>query len=149
MKRTLPKVMDKTDVAKLLAEPNTSCPTGLRNRAILDAMYRAGLRVSEVCSLAPRDIRWQAGEIVVREGKGAKDRVVPFGRELANWLDLWNDRRPKAANGGGFFFCTLRGGKLSPRYLQAMVKREAEAAGLEPETVTPHVLRHTYATELL
>jgi site-specific recombinase XerD len=149
MKRTLPKIMEKADVAKLLAEPNTTCPTGLRNRAIMEVMYRAGLRVSEVCALAPRDIRWAGRELVVRQGKGAKDRVVPFGRELENWLRLWDDKRPKTANGAGPFFCTLQGGKLTPRYLQAMVKREAVAAGLDAAGVTPHVLRHTYATQLL
>jgi len=149
VKRTLPKIMDRADVEKLLAEPNTSCPTGLRNRAIMETMYRAGLRVSEVCNLAPRDIRWQARELVVREGKGGKDRVVPFGKALGQWLSLWNDERPKVGNGTGHFFCTLQGGRLSPRYLQAMIKRESEAAGLDPEGVTPHVLRHCYATELL
>jgi len=149
MARHLPKIMEKHEVAELLAQPNTGCPTGLRNRAILEVMYRAGLRVSEVCNLRPRDIRWQAQELTVVAGKGDKDRVVPFGRELENWLRMWADRRPTVGNGTGFFFCTLQGGRMSPRYLQQLVKRLATKAGLDPEQVTPHVLRHTCATELL
>lgn len=142
-----PKILEKAEVEALLRQPNTRCPTGLRNRAILELMYRGGLRVGEICALRPGDIRWQAREILVR-GKGQRERTVPLEERSMHLLERWAEKRPAARNA---FFCTLRGGRISSRYVQQMVKREAQAAGLDVEDrrVTPHVLRHTYATELL
>lgn len=146
MARRLPNVLDRSDVAKLMAAPNIRCATGLRNRVALELMYRAGLRVGEVCNLTPRDIRWRSMEISVRHGKGDKDRVVPFGGDLLVWLERWRDRRPENAER---FLCTLAGQPLAPRYLQQVVDRCARRAGLDPRSVTPHTLRHCFATECL
>ena len=146
MARRLPEVLERQEVAKLLSAPNIRCLTGLRNRVALEIMYRAGLRVSEVCNLAPRDIRWRSMEVVVRHGKGDKDRVVPFSSELLVWLERWRDKRPPEAR---TFLCTLSGTPVIPRYLQQVAKRCASRAGLDPTHVTPHTLRHCYATELL
>jgi len=147
-RRGLPKIMEREDVKALLAVPNTSCPTGLRNRTALELMYRAGLRVSEVTALKPGDIRWEKGEASVEHGKGDRDRVVPLDAEAVNWLRLWR-KHPKHPKGAATFFCTLDGGPLSTNYLRDVVKRCARKAGLDPLAVSPHRLRHTYATELL
>ncbi|MFC1629544.1 tyrosine-type recombinase/integrase [Gemmatimonadota bacterium] len=148
MSRTkLPVVLEKDEAEAILTQPNTGCPTGLRNRAILEVMYRAGLRVSEVINLKPGDIRWNSGILEVRGGKGGKDRNVPVDSETLGWLRAWQGQRPGRRQR---FFTTLQGKPLSPRYLQQLVKRLAHKAGLErADQVTPHVFRHTYATELL
>ena len=144
--RRLPVFLERDEATALLRATNTRCPTGLRNRAILEVMYRAGLRVSEVVRLAPSDIRWKDGILEVHRGKGAKDRNVPVDQATVGWLRAWAAERPRSRH----FFSTLRGSRLSPRYLQQMVKRLAHRAALErAHRVTPHVLRHTYATELL
>lgn len=144
--KRLPVVLEPAEAEALLKQPNTRCPTGLRNRAMLEVMYRAGLRVSEVCKLKPRDIRWQSGLLEVRDGKGGKDRSVPVDNETIGWLRAWQAKRPKSR----WFFPTLQGKQLSPRYLQQLVKRLAHKADLErADQVTPHVLRHSYATAML
>lgn len=142
-----PKILEKAEVEALLRQPNTRCLTGLRNRAILELMYRAGLRVGEICALRPGDIRWEARETLVR-GKGQRERTVPLEERSVHLLELWAEKRPSTRSA---FFCTLQGGRMSSRYIQQMVKREAQAAGLDADDrrITPHALRHTYATELL
>jgi len=146
-RKKLPVVLEKEEAEAILTQPNTGCPTGLRNRAILEVMYRAGLRVSEIINLKPGDIRWSSGILEVRSGKGGKDRNVPVDSETLGWLRAWQGQRLSRRLR---FFTTLQGKPLSSRYLQQMVKRLAHKAGLErAEQVTPHVFRHTYATELL
>ncbi len=145
MVKRLPKVISKQDAQKLLAVPNVKCPTGLRNRVMLDVMYRAGLRVSEVVKLKPGNIRWESGEIEVRDGKGGKDRVVPVDHETLDWLRQWEDKRPK----NGRFFSTLQGKPLDARYIRQVVDRCADKAGLDRKLVSPHVFRHSFATEKL
>lgn len=153
--RKLPTVLSPDEAEALLRQPNLRAVTGLRNRAMLEIMLWAGLRVSEVCDLRNRDVRWNANRIEVRQGKGAKDRVVPMTPGLAAMLRQWHERRPDSE----FFFCTgcTRGGvavgnaagaRVTPRYIQIMVKRLATRAGIE-RNVTPHTLRHTAATTWL
>jgi len=146
MAKRLPTVLEPAEARALLDQPNVNCPTGLRNRALLEVMYRAGLRNAEARHLRPGDIRWSTGMIEVRDGKGGKDRTVPVDGETLARLKAWQAIRPA----GRYFFNTLKGGELSPRYLQALMKRLAAKAGIEQaERVTPHVLRHSYATHLL
>ncbi len=145
MVKRLPKVISKQDAQKLLAVPNVKCPTGLRNRVMLEVMYRAGLRVSEVVKLKPGNIRWESGEIEVRDGKGGKERVVPVDHETLDWLRQWEDKRPNNAR----FFTTLQGKPLDARYIRQVVDRCAEKVELDRKLVSPHVLRHSYATEKL
>ena len=145
--RRLPVVLEEGEIEALRKVPNTRCATGLRNRAMIEAMYGAGLRVSEVVNLRPGDIRWRDGILEVHQGKGARDRNVPVNAETLGWLQAWKERRPGRSR---YFFCTVQGRQISPRYIQAMVKRLAVRAGLErTEKVTPHTLRHSYATHLL
>lgn len=147
VRKKLPVVLDKEEAELILSQPNTGCPTGLRNRAILEVMYTAGLRVSEVINLRPGDIRWESGILEIRDGKGGKDRNVPVDSETLGWLRAWQGQRPIRRQR---FFTTLQGKPVSARYLQQLVKRLANKAGLErADMVTPHVFRHTFATELL
>ena len=155
MQKKLPDIITEEEVRALLEQPNISCPTGLRNRAILEVMVRAGLRVSEVCNLKPGHLRWGSGEIEVHEGKFGKDRVVPISKATQDWLSLWQERRPKK---NGYFFTTLKGKPLSPRYLWGMVGRCADKAGIQEveqrndaarRKVHPHTLRHTFASNLI
>ncbi len=146
-RKPLPIALDEAERTALMNAPNTRCPTGLRNRVILEVVYGAGLRVSEAINLKRSDIRWKAGIVEVRRGKGGRDRNVPIDSEVLAWLQAWDAKRPKRAK---TFFCTLQGKRLLPRYIQQAIKRLAHRAGLErADKITPHVLRHTRATDLL
>ena len=149
--RRLPVVLERSDVDQLLISPSCRYPTGLRNRVVLEVLAYAGLRVSEVVALRGGDIAWDSRMLEVRGGKGGKDRVVPLRQGTVGWLTAWQACRVnRGLTGTATFFCTLKGGPLSVRYLQQMVKRMAKRAGLEQAaSVTPHTLRHTYATGLL
>lgn len=163
--RKIPHALSDADLQALLAQPNVACTTGLRDRVILEVMARAGLRVSEVAALKRTDITWGGAEekpkLRIDDAKGGSDRTVPIDRELVGWLRRWDGERYSYCRAA--FFHTVRetqtgavsSGKhepLSTRTIQAMVKRYAAAAGLPTEgrrRVTPHTLRHTYATGLI
>jgi site-specific recombinase XerD len=146
-KRKLPKILTRDEARALLAAPNVRYPTGLRNRCMLELMYRAGLRVSEVCALKPRDVDLAKGTIRIHDGKGGDGTAYFDAETLRLLIDQWKGRRrtlPKS----DFLFCTLVGGKVSTRYMQQMTGRMAKRAGITARC-TPHTLRHTFATELL
>lgn len=155
MNRRLPQVIDRDDFDRLLAQPSRSAPTGVRNAAILAAMYDAGLRVSEVCDLAPQDVirtGSNAHSLRVRRGKGGKDRSN-LGLPTGAWacLERWAAIRPSSR----YFFSTLAGNRLEERYVRAMVARYSRRAGVSkptpdgPKPINPHMLRHSYATRLI
>ena len=150
-KNKLPKVLSREEISRLMAVPNPRYPTGLRNRVMLQLFYRAGLRRQEVIDLTPADIDFENNLLYIQDSKGGKDRVVPFDNETKSWLLKWQERRPES----DFFFCTLTGNKLIPRYVLETVYRASEKAkvyvqnGRTKKKVHPHILRHTYATELL
>jgi len=158
--KRLPITLTAQEVEALLVTVNTGSATGLRNRAMLATMLGAGLRVSEVLHLRAVDVDLSRGEVRVNEGKGGKDRVVPVNDEALGWLRAWNEKRASLGlNGRAPFFVGLREGAtgsgyrehgqgLKPRYLQGLLKRLGEVAGIE-KRVSPHILRHTYATGLL
>jgi integrase/recombinase XerD len=148
--RRLPKTLTKDEIAALMARPNTDAPTGLRNRCILEVMHRCGLRVSEACGLHVRDVKWAEAQIHVRPeiAKGGKEAVVYLDPATLALLERWKAvRRPYAA-GRPHLFTTLKGEAVDRRYVWEMTRRYARRAGIE-RNVHPHVLRHTYATELL
>ncbi len=128
----------------MLAQPNRRYPTGVRDRALLRLMYRAGLRCAEALALRPRDVVLARNEIRVNHGKGGKDRVVWIDQATVEILERWRERRPP----GEFFFCTLQGAKLRDRDVREMVARRGRKAGIAIP-VHPHLLRHTFASEFL
>ena len=147
----LPKIIDQKSVKKMLAQINTKCPTGCRNYAILIMMYRAGLRVSEVCNLRLADVNFDTGLIYVQQGKGGKDRYIPMDNDIMTSLQVWLKIRPDSE----YLFCTLQGGQLDTRYVREVCYRLSSKAGVyiqdgtKKKPVSPHKLRHTMATELL
>lgn len=145
----LPKVLDPSVIDALLAAPDTSTPQGLRDRAILELLYGGGLRVSEVVALdcGPTDL--DNGEAVVR-GKGAKERVVVFGRPAVRALEayLYSGRPALATGAHEALFLNRWGTRLTARSVQTMIKRHALVAGI-PQDVHPHLLRHSFATHML
>jgi hypothetical protein len=155
MSRRLPQIVDRDDFDRLLAAPSRSAPTGVRNAAVLAAMYDTGLRVAEVCDLSPQDVirtGSAAHTLRVRRGKGGHDRFN-LGVPSPTWalLDRWAAVRPSCR----YFFSTLAGNRLEERYLRAMVARYSERAGVwkptpeGPRPINPHMLRHSYATRLI
>lgn len=148
--RRLPGSLSEAEVESLLAAPDTSTPPGLRDRALLELLYATGLRVSELVSLALAQVRISQGVLRVT-GKGAKDRVVPFGDEAANWLRRYLDgSRPSLLRGGASeaLFPGRGGAHLSRQACWHLIKRHALAAGIRT-SISPHTLRHAFATHLL
>jgi integrase/recombinase XerD len=144
----IPEVLTVTEQAALLSQPNPRYPTGQRNRALLQLMLDTGLRVSEACSLRWRDIDFTTGQLMVRQGKGAKDRTLWIGDADLATLRSWRERQARDVAGSPeHVFTTLEGGPVSPRYVGAMVKRYATRAGIEKD-IHPHTLRHSFATDL-
>jgi site-specific recombinase XerD len=153
--RRLPKVLDPSVIAALLAAPDASTPQGLRDRAMLELLYGAGLRIAELVSLDMGQLDLDGGMAIVR-GKGAKERVVVFGRLAGAALEAYLEAgRPElasarkvAAGPEAGLFLNRFGARLTPRSVQLHIKRHALAAGI-PEDVHPHLLRHSFATHLL
>ena len=140
--KKLPTILEPEEAQNLLKQPNKRYPTGLRNKAIISLMLHCGLRVSEVADLRPGNINITKGKLRVESGKGSKDRDLAIPEYLIDLLNSWRKKRPE----GLFFFSTLDGKKLSVRYLQQMVKRYGQKAGIN-KNISPHTLRHTYATQ--
>jgi integrase/recombinase XerD len=148
--RTLPKPLTADQTAALLDAPDPSTPAGLRDRAILELLYGAGLRVSELVALDVDDLDLE-GEGVRVFGKGGKERDLPLGRFAVDALDAYLRRaRPGLASSrsGGALFLNLRGGRLTRQGVSDLLRRAGRRAGIR-RTVSPHVLRHSFATHLL
>ncbi len=146
----LPKVLSLEQVDALLAQPDRSTTLGMRDHAILQLLYASGLRISEIADLATNQINLQQG-FVLPLGKGSKERVVPMGRAAIEAItDYIEHARPKLATGfrSDRLFLSRRGEGLSRQRLWAMVKRMARRAGIAVN-VTPHMLRHSFATHML
>jgi integrase/recombinase XerD len=146
----LPKVLSRDEVVRLLGQPQGSSPAAYRDRALLETMYACGLRASEAISLKLRDVDLEAGILRAR-GKGSKERIVPIGGKAIESLDAYLERvRPRLVGIRDEMrvFVNLRGGGLSRQGLYKIVQRHARSAGLE-RRMSPHTLRHTFATHLL
>lgn len=144
----IPEVLTEVEQEALLAQPNPRYPTGERNRTLLRLMLDTGLRLAEATALQWRDIDLTTGKLVVRQGKGAKDRALWLGEIDLEMLRSWRDRQARDMAGDHErVFTTLEGQPVSPRYVQQMVKRYSLRAGITKD-VHPHTLRHSFATDL-
>ena len=144
--RKLPKTLSSDEVDALMRIPNMDAPTGLRNRCMLELMHRNGFRVGEICALELRDVRWREHEIHFT-GKGAKEAVATIDDQTQALLERWKAERRRYAAGQPWLFTTLDGDPVGRRYVWAMLRRYSRRAGIRP--VNPHMLRHTFATDLL
>jgi integrase/recombinase XerD len=148
--RRLPKVLNRGEVAKLLEQPKGTAPTSLRDRALLELMYACGLRASEAIGIELSDADLELGVLRAR-GKGSKERVVPIGRAAIEATRIYLERgRPALVQGRIVpnLFVNFRGEALTRQGLYKIVRRHATTAGLG-DRMSPHTLRHTFATHLL
>jgi integrase/recombinase XerD len=148
--RKLPQVLTRGEVEKLLSQPRGTEPAALRDRALLELMYACGLRASEAIGLELMDVDIDEGVLRAR-GKGSKERVVPIGQAAIAALRPYLERgRPALVKGSAepHLFVNFRGGSLTRQGLYKIVRRNALKAGLA-DRMSPHTLRHTFATHLL
>jgi len=146
--RLLPHPLAVADVIRLIDAVGDGSPAGLRDRAALELLYGAGLRISEAVGIDVDDLDLRDRLVRVR-GKGDRERIVPFGEPAAEAIDAWLVRgRSTLAVKSPSLLLNLRGGRLSRQGLWLVVRRAAETVGLEGR-VTPHTLRHSFATHLL
>lgn len=148
--RALPHPLSVEEVARVLEQPDPSTPAGLRDRAVLETLYGAGVRVSEMVGLDVDDLDLEEGSLRVL-GKGGKERDVPIGRFGCEAVAAYLTRvRPAlvTARSRSALFLNLRGGRLSRQGVTDILSKHARAAGID-RRVSPHVLRHSFATHLL
>jgi len=149
--RSLPRNLSEDQVAALLSAPDTETPLGLRDRAMLETLYATGLRVSELVGLKLSQVSLDMGVVRVL-GKGNKERLVPLGEEAIDWLkrycttaraELGGDAKAEAV------FVTARRGPMTRQAFWQLIKRHAATAGIARAALSPHTLRHAFATHLL
>jgi integrase/recombinase XerD len=150
-RRRLPQALSPEEVDRLLCAPDVATPEGLRDRAMLEVAYGCGLRVSELVGLRLGDIDREEGLVRVR-GKGGKHRLVPIGDQASDWVDRYlREARPGFAprpSESGVFL-SRRGKPLTRQWFGKLLKNHARVAGIAGDRVSPHVLRHSFATHLL
>jgi integrase/recombinase XerD len=148
--KVLPKYLSQPEVETLLAQPPTDTPLGIRDRAILELLYGTGLRVSELISLGAADVHLEAGQVRAL-GKGNKQRIVPVGRLAIAAIEKYLSG-PRGqllgSRASGYLFVSRRGGKLTRQAVWLLLRRYGRSASLR-KPVTPHLLRHSFATHLL
>jgi integrase/recombinase XerD len=147
---SLPRFLSLEDVDRLLQTPDVSAPRGLRDRALIEVLYATGLRVSELVGLRLADLRLDQGYVQCL-GKGRKQRIVPLGDEAARWVEryLANGRSALLKRASPFVFVNARGGgRLSRLGFWKLLKAYGVKAGIHAH-ISPHVLRHSFATHLL
>lgn len=150
LSRGLPKSLSELDVEQLLGAPETHQPGGMRDRAMLEVLYASGLRVSELVGLRIAQVSLDMG-IVRISGKGGKERLVPMGEEAMEWVSRYmKDSRPVLLKGrkSDHLFVTARGGSMTRQAFWYLIKKHAQRAGIT-KPLSPHTLRHAFATHLL
>ena len=156
--RPLPRALTESQIEALLAAADLGVPEGLRDRAMLELMYAAGLRVSELVNLPANAVNLRQGVVRVL-GKGGKERLVPLGEVSQDWLERYlaqarpqlSAGKPVPVDASGNVPLFLASGRRAPsrQAFWASIKRHAAVAGIDPRAVTPHGLRHSFATHLL
>lgn len=150
LSRNLPDTLTEADVEALLQAPRTEDPLGLRDRAMVELLYACGLRVSELVLLRMDQINVRSGVVQV-SGKGGKERLVPMGEESIAWIERYvTQARPDLAQGAmpAELFITRRGAHMTRQAFWYVIKRYARQAGIS-KPLSPHTLRHAFATHLL
>jgi integrase/recombinase XerD len=148
--RSLPKSLSEADVESLLAAPDVATALGIRDRAMLETLYASGLRVSELVGLKTVQVSLDMGVVRVL-GKGSKERLTPLGQEAVEWIVRYQrESRPDLlrARKSDAMFVTARGGPMTRQSFWGLVKRHAAAAGIR-QPISPHTLRHAFATHLI
>ncbi|HEX2603098.1 MAG TPA: site-specific tyrosine recombinase XerD [Oxalicibacterium sp.] len=146
----IPKTLSEAQVETLLGAPDTGTPLGLRDRTMLELMYASGLRVSELVLLKVVEVGMNEGVLRIT-GKGNKTRLVPFGQEARAWIERYlKEARPAILNGqvDDALFVTARGGAMTRQMFWTLIKKHALNAGIRAP-LSPHTLRHAFATHLL
>lgn len=150
--RRLPKNLSEAQVDRLLQAPDLSTPLGLRDKAMLELLYATGLRVSELISLTMSMISLQQGVVRV-VGKGERERLVPLGEEALHWLQHYLHQGRShwlpPTTSTEQLFISRRGRQMTRQTFWYRIKYYATLAGIAPEALSPHVLRHAFATHLL
>jgi integrase/recombinase XerD len=146
--RMLPKTLAESQVEALLAAPDTATTLGVRDRAWMELLYASGLRVSELAELPALSVFLDQGFLKVM-GKGRKERLIPFGESAEGWLKAWLAQRSGLNPKSDALFIGRHGEPLTRQHLWRLLKAYAVKAGLRPQSVSPHVLRHAFATHLL
>ena len=149
-KQHLPQVLTKEEVEKLLRSPNTGQVLGLRDRAMLELMYATGLRISEIINLKLEDLHLTMGTLQTL-GKGHKERIVPVGDEAIKWVNRYlEEARPKLLKQkrSNYLFLNFHGNNLTRQGVWKNLKAEVKKAGIQ-KNITPHTLRHSFATHIL
>src|SRR5690606_4296801 len=151
LKRKLPVSLTVNDIEAMLDIPDLSTPQGVRDRAMLELFYSSGLRVSELCELLLTDVNLEDEFLRVTDGKGGKQRIVPFGlvarKAIEDYLHVGRPHLVKPKTGSALFISN-RGTHISRKTVWVIVRECARKAGLK-QTVTTHLLRHSFATHLL
>jgi len=142
----LPQFLTEDEINQLLAAPDIATEEGVRDRALIEVMYAAGLRVSELISLKQADVDVQSG-LVVCHGKGSKERRVPIGKSAIHWLQQYNAIRAGYGKPASPNLFLNRGKPITRQFAWSMIKRYANKAGVKD--ISPHTLRHSFATHLL
>jgi integrase/recombinase XerD len=146
--RILPRTLTEAQVEALLSAPDLNTPLGVRDRAWMELLYASGLRVSELAGLSARTVYLDEGFLKVL-GKGRKERLIPFGESAEHWMRTWLGLRPSFRPEDDTLFVGRLGEPLTRQHLWRLVKTYAVRSGIRPAQVSPHVLRHAFATHLL
>ncbi|HEY9157042.1 tyrosine-type recombinase/integrase [Candidatus Binatus sp.] len=147
--RRLPSILQPDEVRRLIeVSADDSKPAAIRDRAIFETLYSSGLRVGELVGLNWRDIDEELGMVMVRAGKGNKDRLVPLGEPALDALRAWRRATAVAWEPDSAVITNLRGGRLTTRSVEMILQRRLAAVGLSA-AITPHGLRHCFATHML
>ena len=146
--RILPRTLTEAQVEALLAAPDLNTPLGVRDRAWIELFYASGLRVSELAGLSARTVYLDEGFLKVL-GKGRKERLIPFGESAEHWMRAWLALRPGFRPREDNLFVGRRGEPITRQHLWRLLKAYARKADIRPGEVSPHVLRHAFATHLL
>ncbi|MDI7258678.1 MAG: site-specific tyrosine recombinase XerD [Thermodesulfobacteriota bacterium] len=148
--KTLPQILSLEEVEQLLEQPDIKTPLGMRDRAMLEILYAAGMRVSELTQLPVNHVNLEAGYVLLY-GKGSKERIVPLGSEAMKWIQRYLEEARESLSKGRespFLFINRSGKRMSRQQFWKNIKTYGRRAGIR-KRITPHLIRHSFASHLL